>query len=176
VDERADDLPYLAMDRRRFLTVAGASALLMGVDPVVARATGGVPLLGPVTMQDATTTLTAVLRRRADMVRLRFAFTNVVVDRSGEVPVLRPATPGIDGGVVVTFPPQSMLEQALPFPASVPSPGSLGARLSRESRVSFTIPAAVLQAGIPYTSDGLLDWRDWSLRVPRGALDNTRTR
>jgi hypothetical protein len=174
VDERADDLPYLAMDRRRFLTVAGASALLMGVDPVVARATGGVPLLGPVTMQDATTTLTAVLRRRADMVRLRFAFTNVVVDRSGEVPVLRPATPGIDGGVVVTFPPQSMLEQALPFPASVPSPGSLGARLSRESRVSFTIPAAVLQAGIPYTSDGLLDWRDWSLRVPRGALDNPR--
>lgn len=172
--QRSDQVPSWQLDRRGFLTAAGAAALLVGVEPVVARATAGVPLLGSVTAQDAAPTLITVVRRRDDMVRLRFEFTNVALDRSTDAPLLRPAVSGVDGGVVVRFPPQSMLEQALPFPASVPAPGSLGARLSRESRLSFTIPAELLADGIPYTSDGLLDWREWSLRVPRGALDDPR--
>ena len=144
---RSDQVPSWQLDRRGFLTAAGAAALLVGVEPVVARATAGVPLLGSVTAQDAAPTLVAVVRRRDDMVRLRFEFTNVALDRSTDVPLLRPAVPGVDGGVVVRFPPQSMLEQGLPVPASVPAPGSLGVRLARESRLSFTIPAGLLAPG-----------------------------
>ncbi|HSL59687.1 MAG TPA: hypothetical protein VK866_17700, partial [Acidimicrobiales bacterium] len=61
------------------------------------------------------------------------------------------------------------VEQAVPFPASLPTPGSLGARLASPSRLSFTIPRAAVASGIPYTAEGLLDWRAWTIRVPVGA-------
>lgn len=170
VATRSDDASQWQIDRRTFLTVAGASVVVMGSGHSLAQAAGTAP--GAIVSQDAATSISTVLRRRADMVRLQLTLTNVVLDRSGPVPVLRPAVGGRDGTVVVTFSPQSLLEQAVPFPASVPTPGSLGARLSGASRLAFAIPAEVLADGIPYTSQSLLDWRQWRLRVPRGALDD----
>ncbi|HSL58160.1 MAG TPA: hypothetical protein VK866_09990, partial [Acidimicrobiales bacterium] len=162
MDERDDDTRS-GMDRRRFIKIAGATGVLLSVDPVLARAAGAapggrIPLLGPVATQVApgpTPSLTTVVHRRADMVRLRFEFTNVVVDRATPVPTLRLVNPDADGGVIVTFPPQALVEQAVPFPASLPTPGSLGARLASPSRLSFTIPRAAVASGIPYTAEGL---------------------
>lgn len=163
------------IDRRRFLQYAGAAGAVLGADPVLARvagASGRVPLLGPVATQVAgTPSLTTVVRRRDDLVALRFEFRNVVVDRSTTVPRLRLVEPTREGTVVVTFPPQALLEQALPFPAGVPTPGSLGARLSGPSRLAFAIPPDAVAAGIPYTVAGLLDWRRWTLQLPAAALD-----
>lgn len=165
------DVPDLAMSRRRFLAVTGATAALTGTDALTRRASalGQSPLLGSA---DAVPSLTVVVRRRDDMVRLRFDFGNVVVDRTGPTPILQLVDPTADGTVVVGFPPQSLVEQAVPFPATVPTPGNLGARLSAGSRVAFVIPREAVAGGIPYTTQGLLDWSAWTVRVPRGALDN----
>ncbi len=168
-DDEATATPW-EVDRRGFLAAAGAGLVLLGTGVPTASATGVRSLAAAVLAPAAS--LSVVLHRRDDMVRLRFDFTNVTVDATASPPRLAVVDPSAQARVVITFPPQSMLEQALAFPASVPTPGTIQARLSRPSRLAFLIPASLVAAGIPFTTEGLLDWRGWQLRVPRGALDN----
>lgn len=161
------------VDRRRFLRYAGATGAAVGADQalggrLVAAGPGWGHLLdavvAPASSHTPAWTLSTVVHRREDMVRLRFDCLNLTVDRTTSPPQLTRIAPDADAVVVVTFPPQSLLEEAIPAPAGVPTPGSLGARLSGTSRLAFVIPPAVLADGVPFTADGLLDWQDWLLR------------
>ncbi len=91
--------------------------------------------------------------------------------------------------LVVRFPPQSIIEQAYfqatpplpPPPAFNPPPdpplpliddpldppGSVGERMTGDSRLVFRLPAAI--AEIPYTLEGLLDWSKLELVLPPAA-------
>jgi hypothetical protein len=161
------------VDRRQFLRYAGATGATVATGQVLgARLLAAGPRWGsvldamvvPAVGDVPQWSLSTVVHRREDMVRLRFDFLNLAVDRTGSRPLLQRIDADADAVVVVTFPPQSLLEQAIPEPAGVPGPGSLGARLSGDSRLAFVIPPAVLAEGVPFTADGLLDWRNWLLR------------
>ncbi|HEX9767507.1 MAG TPA: hypothetical protein VGA36_12150, partial [Nitriliruptorales bacterium] len=139
----------------------------------------------PVRAATPTPSLTTVLRRREDQVRLRYEFYNLQLDASGPGdPVLVPKNPNAQCQVVVEFLPQHVMEEALyehdpdtqtgvdqppgqdgPDPTSddpVPPP-PLGSRVAGATRLAFTVPPASLP--IIYTSAGLLDWSGWTPRV-----------
>jgi hypothetical protein len=112
----------------------------------------------------------AFLRRRSDMVRLAVRGYNLRIDRSTPGnPRLRLIDPTRDGACVITFPPQSVLEEVVPEDAPVPAPGAIRTRVARPSRLSFIIPKATVGSGIPYTTAGLLDWAGWRLNTTPAA-------
>ena len=121
--------------------------------------------------------LTTVVRRASDMVRLRFHFYNLRLAAGGGAPRLVRQNPPDPARIVVHFPPQSLLEEAVAYKQDgqgndatpVPGAGTLQARLSGESRLGFTVPDEIADAGIPYTVEGLLAWASWDLQVPPGA-------
>jgi hypothetical protein len=165
--------------RRTFLKLAGAVGVVATTDPSFGRsvnAAGVVEQVGPVPDDDfdiglvptfvGGRTFDVTLRRRVDMVRLRAEGYNLRIDRSTPGgPRLRLVNPAANGAVVITFPPQAVLEEAAPSPAVNPTPGTIGTRLSGPSRLSFIVPSASIGDGIAFTTEGLLDWADWLLNT-----------
>ncbi len=168
------------VQRRTFLKFAGAVGAVLATEAKLsgaASAVGNGPEVGPWQLPNnyPTPSFSTVVRRPDDLVRLRIDGFNLRVNRTARIPRLEVVNPLRDGFVVVTLPPQALLEQTVPFPAQsqVPgslAPGNLDARLSGPSRLAFTIPVARVVAGIRYDTRGLLDWVDWLLDVPRTAV------
>lgn len=186
------------IDRRRFLKYGGASIAavaaggLWRIDEIVAAPPSGNPQQAGRT-QGPKPSLTAVLRRREDQLALVMEFYNLVLDTSGQNPVLVRKNANKDAHVVVVFPPQHVMEEALyEFDPSVqtgvdpppnqdgPDPTSsdpappppLGSRLAGASRLAFRIPPN--KPSIPFDTEGLLEWEDWIpsvLPVARGSLE-----
>ncbi len=156
------------LGRRAFIVggaAAGVTALwlpravrgLLGI-------TGG-PILQPINVLKAAVlsgrpTMTRWLRRREDFLRLYFEFYNLGLDGTGTKLVR--IIPTQDALVVVGFPPQHVLEEAILLgPDNTPAFGELRdpplrARLGGGSRLSFRLPTGVNQIG--FTREALLDW------------------
>ncbi len=141
------------------------------------------------------TQLTLTVLRPDDLVALSVRTVNLRVDAARpSQPRLVREDPGQAAYLVVTFPPQSIAEQAffeatqvkqpgfnpppstppLPAPAPLPAasdtlvpPGSAAALMAGESRLVFRLPAAV--AAIDYSVTGLLDWDRLELVLPPAA-------
>lgn len=108
-------------------------------------------------------TFEKAVRRREDMVRLRFEFHNLVLDNiDPRFPRLVRQGHGA-AFVVVHFPPQALVERAGADGATAPPAGSLDARLSGETRLAFTLPDDL--ESIPYTTVGLLAWTGLTPRL-----------
>jgi hypothetical protein len=134
---------------------------------------------------------TVNLIRPDDLLNLTVQCLNMQLDKSNRThPVVIPHRPEQPSYLVVTFPPQTTVEQAyfeapaagdaakpegLDAPtqkrvdrdagavtADPPAPGNVAARIGQPSRLVFRIPA---EARIPYTTEGLLDWSQWELVV-----------
>jgi hypothetical protein len=105
------------------------------------------------------------------MLMLEFSGYNLVLDTSGGQAVLRRASSG-DAYLVVGFPPQAVLEAAVPVgdtpPVTWPSP-PLPALLAGASQLAFSVPPAV--QAIPFTLDALLDWAALPLLVEVSPLE-----
>jgi hypothetical protein len=126
---------------------------------------------------------TAEITRPEDLLHLKIHGHNLIPDNDGErgaaLVVEDRAQPAY---LVVTFPPQTIAEEAMfessivpadvppgktdrpsPQPTGTPDPpGTIEARIGRSSRLVFQVPAS---ARIPITVDGLLDWSTFTLRV-----------
>jgi hypothetical protein len=112
------------------------------------------------------------LLRPDDLVALQIEPVNLKLDTKDKAaPKLVVDKKGTPSYLVVHFPPQSILEQAF-FETQTPPaptddtpnpPGSVGSRISGESRLVFKVPASVTQ--IPYTIASLLDWSKLELVV-----------
>jgi hypothetical protein len=176
-DTPVDDpeTPTRGIGRRSFLKFAGGVGVVLAADPhlggtTTTYAAGNGPEVGPWQLPGPRPpSFTTVLRRPDDLVRLRIDGFNLRVDRGPAQPRLVLIEPTRFADVMVTFPPQSLLEEALPFPASNPAQGSLQARLAGPTRLAFRIIPEVVGTGIPYTVASLLDWSRWLLVVPEGA-------
>jgi hypothetical protein len=176
-DTPVDDpeTPTRGIGRRSFLKFAGGVGVVLAADPhlggtTTTYAAGNGPEVGPWQLPGPRPpSFTTVLRRPDDLVRLRIDGFNLRVDRTLAQPRLVLIEPTRFADVMVTFPPQSLLEEALPSPASNPVPGSLQARLAGPTRLAFRITPDVVGTGIPYTVASLLDWSRWLLVVPEGA-------
>jgi hypothetical protein len=125
--------------------------------------------------------LTAVLRRREDQLRLDVEFYSLKLDTQGPRPVLVRQRKNDDAHVVVVFPPQHVMEQAgyeydgplqdefdpppnqdSADPVGLqppPPPPPVGARLAGSTRLAFLVPGDL--ESIPYDVDGLLEWEEW---------------
>ena len=171
-----DDTPVWGQDlqRRTFLKFAGAAGVVIAAESKLggsAKAVGNGPEVGPWQLPDGLPepSFSTIIRRPDDLVRLRLDGFNLSVDRGPAVPRLVLVDDGLDANVIVTFPPQALLEEALGDPAGNPAPGSLDARLAGPTRLGFVIPKELLASGIPYNARTLLDWSDWLLLTPKGA-------
>ena len=125
------------------------------------------------------------LLRPDDLLNLHIEGDNLRLDvgeRSGPALVLD--DPGRPGFLIVTFPPQTVVEGAVyessPTPPTPPSDAShpvnavhppesqpvlpMRSRIGRSSRLVFRIPAGSRQS-IPYNTAGLLDWSRLELNV-----------
>jgi hypothetical protein len=126
------------------------------------------PIVGPPQVSFAASAF-----RREDMLALEFSGYNLVLDTSGGQAVLRRAGGG-DAYLVVGFPPQAVLEAAVPVgstpPATWPNP-PLPALLAGPSRLAFSLPPSV--EAIPFTLEALLDWAALSLQVEVSPLEVT---
>jgi hypothetical protein len=149
-------LPQLALPRAptRVGTQGGSGNILTPTtNPVV-------PQPGPPQL-----TLTAPVFRREDMLMLVFYGYNLVLTTSGGAPALAPADARQEAYLVVQFPPQAVLEAAVPVgatpPATWPIP-PLPALLAGPSQLAFLVPAAT--TSIPFTMDALLGWSGWAFQ------------
>lgn len=151
----------LNVDRRTFLVGTGLvaaaavqySELLTGSELTNA-------LAGPTGLPS----LTRMLRRREDFLNLRFDFYNLVRDtRAGAKPQLIRKLSTRPAYVVVTFPPQSLVETTYPANAADPTTRPVRNFLAAPSRLGFSLPPAT--TAIPFTVDGLLSWIGWEPAV-----------
>ena len=110
-------------------------------------------------------TFSAPVFRREDMLVLLFNGYNLILDTSGSQAVLRRGDRARAAFLVVEFPPQALLEAAVPVgatpPAAWPDP-PLPALLAGASQLAFAVPASV--EAIPFTVEGLLDWEALSFQ------------
>jgi hypothetical protein len=162
------------LQRRTFLKFAGAAGVVLTAESRFAgsaTAVGNGPEVGPWQLPDGLPepSFSTIIRRPDDLVRLRLDGYNLRVDRGPVVPRLVLIDPDRDVNVIVTFPPQALLEEALVDPAGNPAQGSLDARLAGPSRLGFVIPRQRLADGLRYDAPTLLDWSDWLLLAPKGA-------
>lgn len=157
-----DDHPidrWLTVSRRRFL--AGATAL--GATVVLVTDAGGVQQA----LSLGRRTLTRTVRRRNDQLSLKFDFYNLVRDtRAGQPSQLIRKFPGLGTFVVVTFPPQSVAEQAFTY-EDTNAQGPAGALVSGPTRLVFAVPESITK--VPFTMTGLLDWFPWALNLTPSA-------
>ena len=105
------------------------------------------------------------ITRPDDMLTLRFVLFNLslVAQRVGPSKLVR-TDPQQFSFISVVFPGQHVLERAY-MNTQTPGPAPFQAYLADDSQLAFTIPAALADAGIPYTVDGLLDWSEFSHNV-----------
>jgi hypothetical protein len=163
------------MPRRTFVKIAGVvGAVILSEPDLTGAAHALAPAqIGPVPDDDDVVyappgpafarSFRRILRRREDMVRLQVEGYNLRISRTTPSrPRLQLVDAGANGLLVITFPPQALLEEALD-PDVNPTPGSIGARLSGESRLAFIVPKESVGSGIRFDSAGLLDWSDWFL-------------
>lgn len=156
-DDQAPPSPWprLPVSRRRLLQ--GLGLVLLETQ---------LPACGPgFTLPSRTRSVDVV--RPEDRLWLRLDFYNLDLDATAPADAPRLVRQGAgDAYVVITFPPQSVGEQALlvnqvngvdvPAESIPPRSVGLGARLSGESRLAFRVPDGV--DTLPYTLDALLDW------------------
>jgi hypothetical protein len=120
-------------------------------------------------------TLTAPVFRREDTLMLVFYGYNLVLSTGGGTPVLARADARQEAYLVVQFPPQAVLEAAVPVgatpPATWPSP-PLPALLAGPSRLAFLIPAGT--TSIPFTLDALLEWSGWTFQWESSPFTGTQ--
>lgn len=99
------------------------------------------------------------------MLMLVFYGYNLVLTTSGGALALARADARQEAYLVVQFPPQAVLEAAVPVgatpPATWPSP-PLPALLAGPSQLAFLVPAAT--TSIPFTIDALLGWSGWAFQ------------
>ena len=171
-----DDTPVWGqgLQRRTFLKFASVAGVVIAAESKLGGSTeavGNGPEVGPWQLPDGLPepSFSTIIRRPDDLVRLRLDGFNLIVDRGSAVPRLALVDATRDANVIVTFPPQALLEQALIFPAGNPSQGSLDARLAGPTRLGFLIPKELLAGGLPYNARALLDWSDWLLLTSKGA-------
>jgi hypothetical protein len=191
------------VSRRHFLTQAGmvvGAAILPGmwrIDGAEAApdttsaldlAVGATPSpreLGPAPDR------TVMLRRREDQLLLAIGLYGItVVSVPGGGHELRPKSRGATPMVVVGFPAQHLLEEAVyeydaamqgnvrPQPPGAPKlppfttpplpPPPLGVRMAGPSRLGFDVPRALFP--LPFTAAALLTWDDWIPRLVPVAL------
>ena len=143
-----------------------------------------IPVATPPPPPPQTTGFRIALLRPDDLVNLDIEAINLDLDTSNpQKPVLSPRAAG-DALLVVRFPPQTTAEQAFfesggteqvttkdtdvvrrdSSPASIaPLPaGDVVARMSGRSRLVFRVPPGTR---IPFTIEGLLDWKGLELQV-----------
>ena len=174
------------MTRRRFLAYSGSVAVggvlldrygtqaaLAGLDSEPA----AFPLPGAFGVP-----LTWMLRRPHDQLSLGFEFYNLTLNTNDIAnPVLVPTNLPAPAYVVVVFPPQSLVEEAvfdtagssLESSPDTPVPGAdsppVQSRPSRvESRLAFRKPSAI--ASIPFNSQSLLSWSQWTQSIVPSAV------
>jgi len=131
--------------------------------------------------------LTISVVRPEDLLTLDFTFMNLTLETGGAKGRLIRTDPNKPAYVIVTFPPQSIAEQAF-FESADPgypvqddkdpdkgkatdeplAPLPVGSRLSGPSRLAFIVPAEIKE--IPYTLESLLDWTKFELSVAGTAL------
>ena len=124
------------------------------------------------------------LLRPDDLLNLEVEGDNLRLDTSDpKAPVVVLDDKQKDGYLIVTFPPQAVIEEAvfessptnpppdeasLPYntnpPPVVPPPYPAQARIGGPTHLVFRIPAA-LDPHIPYTTEGLLDWDGFTPNV-----------
>jgi hypothetical protein len=161
--------------RRRFLQILGTGVGVWVVESQLG-GTRADPLLELV---DGTPSFTAAVHRREDMLDLRFAFFNLRVTPNPSGPVLTRIDSSAKTYISVGFGPQWVDEAAWhdsacsstpttppPLPALIAAAVST-AEFGTGSRLVFSIPDSV--TSIPYTIEGLLNWPQWSLSVPKSA-------
>lgn len=147
------------INRRRFLQAGGTVGLIVAAGCVPDPGPPPPSFAPPALSQNSVPTHTARIRRRADLLNLRFDFHNLeLVGRGEEQRLVRRRS---NAWVVVTFPAQAVTEEViLAEPSSaLPSFGELGARLSGPTRLVFHIPQGVTE--LAYSTDSLLAWLDW---------------
>jgi hypothetical protein len=119
-------------------------------------------------------TFTAWVRRRADLLDLRFEFYNLALVTSGpHAPKLVRANKGIQiSRIVVVFPPQHVTDEAFMETAAItndppisnqppPAPGTAQARVAGETRLAFEVD----DVEIPFDLTTLLNWAPFAQAV-----------
>src|SRR5579875_857801 len=170
------DGPSLELTRRRLLQLLGCSAgSLYGYwawpwrrsPQALALAPPRLPAANPPTTAPVTLpqppapqlSLVAPAYRRDDMLVLVFYGYNLVLTSAGSQATPTRATSTEEAYLVVGFPPQAVLEAAVPVgatpPPFFPDP-PLPASLSGPSQLAFLVPSTV--GPIPFTLEALLDW------------------
>ncbi len=139
----------LLLSRRNFLRLTSSSLLLKELPGCMCNPDDSSPtILGGAPPSD----LSALLLRKEDLVHLRFDFYNVVLNSAKTALVRKGSGARL---IVVTHPPQHILEEALSEDQSlVLKPPPYAARIAGHSRVAFQIPDEVTE--IPYTPEELL--------------------
>lgn len=193
--------PYL-ISRRAFLggAVLGGVELLLPGSATRPKLTALVlPGPGPRPVRPfGPTTYTVTVRRVEDQCVLTMEFYNLQPDFTQSPPALAQVSPYLETLLVVTFPPQSVIEDAYvlsappglspepapahglapptpSLPTSSPATPPVNAYLAGASRVAFLIaPAGTTVGPIPLETSSLLDWVDYTLNVvpnavPRGS-------
>ena len=122
----------------------------------------------------AEVTFSTAVVRREDLLVLRFAFSNLLLNEAGTHLVrLDPAQPAM---ITIHFPPQHLAEEAFFQDNSggrPPGPIPVRARLAGGSRMVFRLPDALDQ--LPYTLDALLDWAQFAPVLAASALPAAAT-
>ena len=121
----------------------------------------------------AEVTFSTAVVRREDLLVLRFAFSNLLLNEAGTHLVrLDPAQPAT---MTIYFPPQHLAEEAFFQDNSGGPPGSIPvrARVAGVSRMVFRLPDTLDQ--LPYTLDALLDWAQFAPVLAPSALPPAAT-
>ncbi len=189
--------PYL-ISRRAFLggAVLGGVELLLPGSATRPKLTALVlPGPGPRPVRPfGPTTYTVTVRRVEDQCVLTMEFYNLQPDFTQSPPALAQVSPYLETLLVVTFPPQSVIEDAYvlsappglspepapahglapptpSLPTSSPATPPVNAYLAGASRVAFLIaPAGTTVGPIPLETSSLLDWVDYTLNVVPNAV------
>jgi hypothetical protein len=109
------------------------------------------------------------IRRREDLLDLRFAFWNLVVEDGPTGKRLVRKHTRNPAWFVVTFPPQATAEPTFPAPGGI-APLMVGAAAD-ESRLAFSVPPEI--DAIDYSLDGLLSWAHLQPRLVPAATGQT---
>jgi hypothetical protein len=105
------------------------------------------------------------LLRPDDLLNLQIEAENLHLDTSQpQAPALVLDDPSQPGYLIVTFPPQTVVEQAVYEPPTMTPTLPMQARIGGSSRLVFRI-AAGPDVRIPYDVDSLLDWSNYELVV-----------
>jgi hypothetical protein len=177
-----DDLRFV-ISRRRLLLGAGAAASALAAARVLSGTERWRRLVIPEVLDDlllAADKPTSVLRlrRRDDLLYLDIDFYNLEVNAADPAnPRLVKIKAGVPALVVLRFPSQSLLEEAVaehedPGVDVLPSPPAR-TRISGPSRLAFAIPDELLP--LPFEVGNLLNWSEWAPRVVPVASVNRLT-